>query len=116
MEAYDRRNRLLSAGSLYVDVDKDLRLIANDLNKDDDIEELEWSLKPLRAEFKTKDTEILFKKYQSRLQHRFFTVLLMLNIIVNFLDSFWYFLSKVSHYLFICFFLTIFYYYYYLRT
>jgi hypothetical protein len=95
--AYDGRRRLLSAGSLYVDVDKDLKDMADDLNKDDDIDELEWSLKPLRAEFKTKDTEILFKKYQSRLQHRFFNVLLMLNLAVNFLDSCWYFLSKVSH-------------------
>src|SRR5258708_38895178 len=96
MSEFDGRRSLLSTSHLYVDVDRDLRDIANDLNKDDIYEDLEWSLKPLRAEFKTKDSELLFKKYQSRLQHRFFSVLLMLNIIVNFIDTFWFFLSKVN--------------------
>lgn len=92
------RSRLLSAGSLYVDVDGDLRDIAKDLSKDENLEDLQWSLRPLRAEFKTRDTEKLFEKYQARLQTRFFSVLLILNIGVNLIDTFWFFLNKVRFY------------------
>ena len=94
--AYDGRRRLLSAGSLYVDVDKDLKEAFDEFSKDDNQGELNWSLKTLRSEFKFKGNDILFKYYMSRLQHRFFTVLLMLNIVVTFIDSFWYFFFKVS--------------------
>lgn len=93
--SYDRSRRLLSAGSLYVVVDKDLKEAYDELNKDEHHGELNWSLKELRAEFKYKGNDILYKYYTSRLQTRFFSVLLMLNIIVNFIDSFWIFYFKV---------------------
>lgn len=93
--AYDGRRRLLSAGSLYVDVDKDMKEAFDEFHKDDNQGELNWSLATLRSEFKYKGNDILFKYYQSRLNHRFFTVLLMLNMVVNFIDSFWYFYFKV---------------------
>ena len=79
-----------------MDVDKDLKEAYEEFNKDDNEGELNWSLKALRSEFKFKGNNVLFKYYHSRLQHRYFTVLLMLNMIVNFMDSFWYFLFKVS--------------------
>ena len=94
--SYDSRRRLLSAGSLYVDVDKDLKGAFDEFNKEDNQGELNWSITALRSEFKFKGNDILFKYYTSRLQHRFFTVLLILNMAVNFFDTFWYFYFKVS--------------------
>lgn len=94
-ESYDGRRRLLSAGSLYVDVDKDLKEAYQEFNKDEQQGELKWSLKGLRAEFKFKGNDILYKYYTSRLQNRFFTILLMLNIVINMIDSFFIFYFKV---------------------
>ncbi|CAG2165322.1 unnamed protein product [Oppiella nova] len=96
MSAYNHRRRLLSTGSLYVDIDKEEREAFNELNRDENLDELEWSLKPLRDEFKSKGNDILFKNYTSRLQHRMFTILLMFNMVVNFIDSFWYFFYKTD--------------------
>lgn len=42
-----------------------------------------WSWTHLRNEFEAKDAEKLFDKYQVRLQHNFFMVLIMLNIFFN---------------------------------
>ncbi|CAG2107280.1 unnamed protein product [Medioppia subpectinata] len=96
MNGYDGRRRLLSTGSLYFDIDKEEREAFNEINRDESFGELEWKLKRLRAEFKIKDNDVLFRKYQSRLQHRFFTILLMFNMIVNFIDCFWYFFYKTD--------------------
>ena len=42
-----------------------------------------WSWRNLRQEFQTKDSERLFEKYYTRIQHSFFIVLLTLNILFN---------------------------------
>ena len=47
---------------------------------------LQWSLRTLRSEFKIKNTELYFRRYQTRLCHRWFTIVLILNIIVSFTD------------------------------
>ena len=94
--SYDGRRRLLSAGSLYVDVDKDLKEAYEEFNKDEYEGELKWSLNGLRAEFKFKGNDILYKYYTSRLQNRFFMILLMLNIIIYMIDSFFIFYFKVN--------------------
>lgn len=70
---------------------------STDLNDDDKPHRLDWSLKSLRAEFKIKNSEIYFKRYQKRLRHRLFTVVLILNMIVCLFDTFWYFLYKVRY-------------------
>src|SRR5699024_1041338 len=57
---------------------------------------LQWSLKSLRSEFKIKNTEVHFARYQRRLKHRLFTVLLILNIMVAIFDTAWFLLYKVS--------------------
>ncbi|RWS16807.1 adenylate cyclase type 6-like isoform 1, partial [Dinothrombium tinctorium] len=53
-----------------------------------------WSLKHLKNEFVSKDSERLFSKYQIRLQHNFFMVSLMLNIGFNLVAITMYFLDK----------------------
>lgn len=93
---FEGRSRLLSAGSLYVDVENDLRDIANDLLRDDSNDELRWSLRSLRAEFKTKDSEKLWNKFQARLHHRFLCILLGLNIFVSLAEISIYFYAEVS--------------------
>lgn len=45
--------------------------------------ERSWSWKSLRQEFQTRDSQKLFDKYQTRLQHSFFVVLLLMNIVFN---------------------------------
>ena len=42
-----------------------------------------WSFKHLKSEFKANNFERLFEKYQSRIQHNFFVLLLLLNIAFN---------------------------------
>lgn len=42
-----------------------------------------WSFKHLKSEFKANNFESLFEKYQSRIQHNFFVLLLLLNIAFN---------------------------------
>lgn len=61
------------------------------------VEDKSWSWKHLRNEFEAKDAEMLFKKYQIRLQHNFFMVVLMLNIFFNTVAIFAYFYGQVSH-------------------
>lgn len=46
----------------------------------------QWSLSMLQQEFKLKNTEQYFKRYQQRLSHRLFTVLLILNITIGLID------------------------------
>jgi len=55
-----------------------------------------WSWKHLQNEFRAKDAETLFTKYQVRLQHNFFIVLLMLNICFNLAAIIIYFQDEVS--------------------
>lgn len=81
----ESRNRLLSVNSLYVDVEKDLREIAEDLSKTD-ADDLGWSLADLKLEFRNKDSESLYQKYRARLQHRFLVSLLLVNIFVYVVD------------------------------
>ncbi|XP_015790697.1 adenylate cyclase type 2 [Tetranychus urticae] len=50
---------------------------------DDHIDDRSWSWIYLKSEFTGKDSEKLFHKYQARLQHNFFMVLLLLNISFN---------------------------------
>lgn len=57
---------------------------------------LEWSLSSLRRDFLAKNTEEYFKRYQQRLTHRFFTVLLILSLCVYLYDISCYFISWVS--------------------
>lgn len=57
---------------------------------------LQWSLKSLRTEFKLKNTEIHFRRYQLRLNHRLFTVLMILNIVVSVFDAAWIAFFKVG--------------------
>jgi class 3 adenylate cyclase len=45
--------------------------------------ERSWKWKSLRQEFQTRDSQKLFDKYQTRLQHSFFVVLLLMNILFN---------------------------------
>src|SRR5947199_346088 len=68
---FEGRTRMLNASSLYDVFEKDLSDIAIEISKDQSDQELRWSLRPLRAEFKTKDSEKLWQKYTARLQHRF---------------------------------------------
>lgn len=42
-----------------------------------------WSFKHLKSEFKANNFEQLFEKYQSRIQHNFYVLLLLLNIAFN---------------------------------
>lgn len=42
-----------------------------------------WSYKHLKSEFKANNSERLFEKYQSRIQHNFYVLLLLLNIAFN---------------------------------
>src|SRR6185503_11253412 len=46
-------------------------------------DERSWSWKTLREQFQTKELERLFEKYHTRLQHSFFLVFLVVNIILN---------------------------------
>ncbi len=54
-----------------------------------------WSWKSLKKEFKAKDVGKMFNKYQARLQHTFFMVLLLLNIFFNVIAIIVYFFDKV---------------------
>ena len=54
-----------------------------------------WSWKALKKEFKAKDVVKMFVKYQARLQHTFFMVLLLLNIFFNITAIVLYFVDKV---------------------
>lgn len=60
------------------------------------ISQLQWNLRSLRSEFKLKNTEIYFRRYQTRLCHRWFTIVLILNIIVSLTDLSSFFLFRVS--------------------
>ncbi|XP_054166126.1 uncharacterized protein LOC128963637 [Oppia nitens] len=53
-----------------------------------------WSWKSLKKEFKAKDVGKMFLKYQSRLQHTFFMVLLTLNILFDIIAIIVYFFDK----------------------
>lgn len=64
--------------------------------KSSDSAKLEWSLKSLRSEFKMKNTEIHFARYQKRLKHRLFTVLLIMNILICLIDISTYLIYKVG--------------------
>lgn len=55
-----------------------------------------WSWKALKKEFKAKDVVKMFVKYQARLQHTFFMVLLLLNMFFNITAIMVYFFEKVS--------------------
>lgn len=57
---------------------------------------LQWSLKSLRTEFKLKNTEVHYRRYQLRLNHRLFTVLMILNIVVSVFDTVWIVIFKVG--------------------
>lgn len=60
-------------------------LIESSKNSDDQGSEDDqsWSWMYLKSEFNRKNSEKLFRKYQARLQHNFFMVLLILNIVFN---------------------------------
>lgn len=61
----------------------------------------QWSLRTLRSKFIAKNTEFYFKRYQTRLCHRLFTIILILNIIIYLFESIWYFSFRVSEFLFL---------------
>lgn len=61
-------------------IDKDSSNDSEDQGSEDD---QSWSWMFLKSEFNRKDSEKLFHKYQGRLQHNFFMVLLILNIVFN---------------------------------
>lgn len=55
-----------------------------------------WSWKHLKRKFDSKDAEILFDKYQVRLKHSFFLVLLLMNILFNVVGVIVFFFDEVS--------------------
>ena len=59
-------------------------------------EKSRWSWRSLKEEFRVKDSEMLFRKYQTRLHHKFFLFLLILNVFFNIIALFIYFFDKVS--------------------
>lgn len=63
---------------------------------DERIDDRSWSWIYLKSEFTGKDSEKLFLKYQARLQHNFFMVLLLLNISFNLIAIAFYLWDKVS--------------------
>ena len=54
-----------------------------------------WALGPLKKQFKAKDVSKMFVKYQARLQHTFFMVLLLLNIFFSVIAIVVYFFDEV---------------------
>lgn len=55
-----------------------------------------WSWRHLKRIFESKDAEALFDKYQVRLKHSFFLVLLLMNILFNIVGVIVYFFDDVS--------------------
>lgn len=55
-----------------------------------------WSWKYLKRKFDSKDAEVLFDKYQVRLKHSFFLVLLLMSILFNIVAVIVYFFDEVS--------------------
>src|SRR5215469_12000484 len=76
----ERNHSITSTDSLF---------LLSSANKD----ERSWSWKTLREQFQTKESEQLFEKYQTRLQHSFFLVFLVLNLILNTLGIINYFID-----------------------
>ncbi|RWS28502.1 hypothetical protein B4U80_11520 [Leptotrombidium deliense] len=82
--------RTLSEGSIFSNSEQSLSIQANYGHNDD-----QCSLKHLRQAFFDEDTEKLFIKYKTRVQHNFFMVSLLLNIGFNSLAMIVFFLDKI---------------------
>lgn len=73
-----------STGPLFDEPETFLKsLTSKDRDRDDRCDDQSWSWMYLKSEFSSRDSEHLFRRYQVRLQHNFFMVLLLLNIVFN---------------------------------